>query len=168
MRIAKFKVSEYRSISNSASFDLRQMSVLVGPNNEGKSNILRALVVGVQAIQEASKERTLSTRRMASSMQYRMNDFQSYHWERDYPLVLQETKKDSKSKFEFEFELNERDMAQLKRSTGHNLNDSLKVRVLLGRDGYVEVKIVKQGPANAAINENVKKNLPIHSKTSAD
>lgn len=46
MEIRSFRVERFRSI-NTASVDLSDLTVLVGPNNEGKSNILRAMVLGM-------------------------------------------------------------------------------------------------------------------------
>ena len=53
-------------------------------------------------------------------------------------------------------ELNEKDRYELRKSTGHNLNDLLKLRVRLGKED-TEVKIIKRGPANSAINDNLDK-----------
>ncbi|GAB49198.1 hypothetical protein MOPEL_098_00650 [Mobilicoccus pelagius NBRC 104925] len=157
MKITNFKVSKYRSITTSKTLDLQGMSVLVGPNNEGKSNILRALVVGLESIQQAGTQTKAARRAPLGSFMYRSDDFERYRWERDYPLALQDKEPNSSSTFEFEFELNERDKEDLKESTGHSLNETLKIRVLLKRGGAAEIKVVKRGPANAAINANVAK-----------
>lgn len=158
MRIARFKVSNYRSITDGKQLDLKSMSVLVGPNNEGKSNILRALVVGMQAIQTAAHATRGGQpplgRRPTSVLRYGRQDFQFYDWLRDFPINLQLAKPDGVSVFELELELNEQDRADLQKRTGHNLNDLLKIRVRLGRE-EAQVKIIKRGPANSAINEKV-------------
>ena len=155
MRIAKFKVSNYRSISDSKILDLHSMSVLVGPNNEGKSNILRALTVGLQAIRAAG-EVGRGIRSRTATLRYRRSDFREYDWSRDFPVHLQEANPKGASVFDFELELNEKDRAALKRSTGHSLNDLLKLRVRLAQDD-AEVKVIKRGPANRAINDNLPK-----------
>jgi len=158
MKIAKFKVSNYRSITDSKQLDLKSLSVLVGPNNEGKSNILRALVVGLQAVQSAARHAEPRRRRSVTSssvLRYSSrNDFQFYVWENDYPVSLQEMKPDGVSEFELELELNEGDRDELKRRTGHSLNDLLKLRIKLGAD-TAEVRVIKRGPANSAINDKI-------------
>ncbi|MBK8686880.1 MAG: AAA family ATPase [Betaproteobacteria bacterium] len=44
MELVSFSVSNYRSITSAYKLPIRSPTVLIGPNNEGKSNILRALV----------------------------------------------------------------------------------------------------------------------------
>lgn len=157
MKIAKFRVANYRSIEDTNLITLQSMSVLVGPNNEGKSNVLRALVVGMQAIQTAARARARqSFPARASVLRYRRHEFQYYDWTRDFPVKHQEEKPEGVSVFEFELELNERDRQELRRRTGHSLNDLLKLRVRLGAE-TTEVKVIKRGPANRAINENLAK-----------
>ena len=43
MRLLSFSVVNYRSITNARKIQTHNMTVLVGKNNEGKSNILRSL-----------------------------------------------------------------------------------------------------------------------------
>jgi putative ATP-dependent endonuclease of the OLD family len=47
MRLAEVSVTNFRSIGKAEKFALSDFTVLVGPNNEGKSNLLRALEIGV-------------------------------------------------------------------------------------------------------------------------
>ena len=41
MRLVSFSVTNYRSITKAYKLPIRQATILIGPNNEGKSNILR-------------------------------------------------------------------------------------------------------------------------------
>ena len=47
MKLASFSVINYRSITNARKIQTNNMTVLVGKNNEGKSNILRALTLAM-------------------------------------------------------------------------------------------------------------------------
>jgi predicted ATPase len=47
MRLVSFSVENYRSITKARRIPLAASTVLIGPNNEGKSNILRALSVAM-------------------------------------------------------------------------------------------------------------------------
>lgn len=47
MRLSSFSVVNYRSITNARKIQTNNMTVLVGKNNEGKSNILRALTLAM-------------------------------------------------------------------------------------------------------------------------
>jgi AAA ATPase-like protein len=48
MLLTQLSIQRYRSIIKTEKLALKQLTVLVGPNNEGKSNILQALVAGMQ------------------------------------------------------------------------------------------------------------------------
>ena len=45
MKLSDFSVVNYRSITTARKIKTNNMTVLVGKNNEGKSNILRALTL---------------------------------------------------------------------------------------------------------------------------
>ena len=47
MQLVSFSVTNYRSITAAYKLSVRQSTVLIGPNNEGKSNVLRALVTAL-------------------------------------------------------------------------------------------------------------------------
>ncbi len=93
----------------------------------------------------------------SGTLRRRMDDFQIYDWERDFPLSLQAQTPGASSVFEYEFELNEADLADFKRSTGHALNGHLKIRVLIDREGQAAVKVVKRGPGSSGLNASVRK-----------
>lgn len=40
MKLKKVRISNYRSIKDTVEIDLSQLTVFIGPNNSGKSNIL--------------------------------------------------------------------------------------------------------------------------------
>ena len=153
MRISKFRVERYRSLKRGGVIELASKTVLVGPNNEGKSNILRALVVGLEALRAAAAgERPRST---SGVLRRNLHDFRSYNWERDFPIDEQASTPGASSVFEYELELNELDIAAFKEAIGHHINGALKLRVLVGARNRAQVKVVKRGPANAALNDKV-------------
>jgi predicted ATP-dependent endonuclease of OLD family len=47
MQLQGITVQKFRSITAARKIPLDRMTILVGPNNEGKSNILRALVLAM-------------------------------------------------------------------------------------------------------------------------
>lgn len=59
MRLSSVSVHKYRSIDETATFDVGDFTVLIGPNNQGKSNLLRATALAMQEIegQTASLQR---------------------------------------------------------------------------------------------------------------
>ena len=61
------------------------MTVLVGPNNEGESNILRAMVLGLTALEGFAQTGTGAKYRMAQHIRGPVD----YDWDRDFPLKSQ-------------------------------------------------------------------------------
>ncbi|WP_273724247.1 AAA family ATPase [Leuconostoc mesenteroides] len=56
MKLEKFTVSRYRSIDRAQNIVLgKDTTVLVGKNNEGKSNLLRALNLAIGQMKEIAK-----------------------------------------------------------------------------------------------------------------
>lgn len=154
VRIARFKVERYRSIEKAESIDLTRLTVLVGPNNEGKSNILRALVVGLQALSTVA-DWTRRTRPRSGMLTQRLDQFESYDWSRDFPMRLQSVTPGAYSMFELEFELNPEEVAAFKEEVGHTLNGELKLRVLIGNGGKAQFKVVKRGPGSVGLNASI-------------
>lgn len=50
MNLSAFSVTNYRSITGTSKIPLGDFAVLIGKNNEGKSNILRALAVSMKIL----------------------------------------------------------------------------------------------------------------------
>lgn len=149
MRVRQFRLERYRSILKSEGMDLRTKTVLVGPNNEGKSNILRGLVVGLRAISDIGDRRPYP----ASGRGRRDDwDFETYTWESDLPDAVRETKPNSATVLEFDFELSEEEVEEFKSRTKSGNNGTLKVRLRLYRERR-EMEIIKQGPGSKKINE---------------
>lgn len=64
MKLSDFSVINYRSITTARKIHTNNMTVLVGKNNEGKSNILRALTLAMDIMKlYAMNPRMLSTSR---------------------------------------------------------------------------------------------------------
>lgn len=56
MRLSSFSVVNYRSITNARKIQTNKTTVLVGKNNEGKSNILRALTLAMDIMKMYSSD----------------------------------------------------------------------------------------------------------------
>lgn len=115
MKLVSFSLQNFRSIQKAEKIALGNLTILVGPNNEGKSNILRGLVTGVEILSMSPvrsvrvSSGTVVERYLTSS---RGRDL--YDWERDYPISLQEKNPKGQSIFDFEFELSASEVEQFK------------------------------------------------------
>lgn len=164
MRLKEVSVSNYRSISKQTRFAVGELTTLIGPNNEGKSNLLRALAIGMNLIQRwsalpdrlAGKEELTGIDAVSFLNRSRLprsgradDDPQGYSWARDYPLQKQSTKGAQPTTIRFAFELDDAEVARYIAATGIRNNGTLPIELKLGR-GSVSLGIVKPGPGAAA------------------
>jgi putative ATP-dependent endonuclease of OLD family len=131
MRLVSFSVQNYRSIRKANKIKVGRSTVLVGPNNEGKSNILRALVTAMEVLTTSigiygpgavrTQFRALGLRR-------------AYQWEEDYPISLQDSEPNGVSKLSLEFSLDPEEIEDFRREVKSNLNGLLPISLELGRE----------------------------------
>ncbi len=142
MLVKRFSVRNYRSITN-ADLPLHNFSVLVGPNNEGKSNIIRALVITLNYI---SRERGVANvnlgirKRGRRFRPVKMLPRITYVWEKDFPMKLQADMPKGKSTFTIDFELGKLEKYELKRLTKLDLAGDLRVRIECGKENETETR----------------------------
>ena len=92
MRLIRFSVERYRSIIQKSTLEIGDKTVIIGPNNEGKSNVLRALVVALRVL-EAFSSRTHMLR-VDTVLSYYVLQYLKHRkdivfdWENDYPHSL--------------------------------------------------------------------------------
>lgn len=151
MRLSSFSVINYRSITNARKIQTNNMTVLVGKNNEGKSNILRALTLAMDIMKMyASDPRSL--RLSANYLRSRTR----YIWERDYPLSLQERNPNGFSSIDLDFELTATEISAVRDLTGIRLSGHIPVRVSINHS-TVKIDIPKRGtPAFSNVENKLK------------
>ena len=150
MRLVNFSVTNFRSITAAHKIAISDTTVLIGKNNEGKSNVLKALFIAMNALQEhAAPGKFLPYR---ARIRYRSNDESFYLWERDFPVNLQDRKIGNQSIFRLEFELNEEEVTEFKDTIKSNLNGTLPLEIKFGKDGKASIKVSKSGKGAAALN----------------
>lgn len=142
MRLASFTVKNFRSITDAYKLPLSNFAVLVGPNNEGKSNVLKAIVIALGLL---SRSRYFKSQRQVR-YRYGDEDDVSFSWDRDYPIALQGTQHDGRSEFALEFELNGIEKKDFRTATKINLATNLKLKLTLGRED-AKLELLLQGKA---------------------
>lgn len=149
MKLVSFSVTNYRSITTAYKLPIRQSTILIGPNNEGKSNILRALVTALETLRNLGRFRIMRGRLQA---RYILRD--SYDWSKDFPVTLQEKNPAGESVFNLEFELTEVEINQFAEEVKSSLNGTLPVQLSLGQKepGF---RVLKKGPGAAALSSKV-------------
>jgi len=160
MKLISFSVTNYRSITTAHKINLDDLTVLVGKNNEGKSNILKALALSMTQIilhQSSSKARNIRK-------SYR-NDDSSYIWERDFPVSLQTRTKNTDSTFKLEFRLDTSEALEFKREIGIHVNGDIPIEIKIGKDNIPRITVPKRG--SNSFNEKSKKVAEFVSNRSA-
>ena len=143
MKLRSFAVTNYRSIERTGKLSIGDLTVLVGPNNEGKSNILRALTIALEVVSVGQRLRFRNPR----THLLLVSPVSSYDWQADFPSGLQETQPDGRSRFELEFQLTGTDGESFRAATGSDLSAPLRVVIELGRDNTPSFNVRIQGPA---------------------
>jgi len=147
MKLKSFTVENYRSITKANKLAMGGLTVIVGPNNEGKSNILRALQTGLEVL-VASRYLELG-KLTGQALQLPARLFpETYNWTVDFPVALQDEQGKGYTKLLYEFELSQEDAAEFAKAVGSQLNSLLPIEVQFGSSS-VELRVRKRGPSKA-------------------
>jgi putative ATP-dependent endonuclease of OLD family len=122
--LVSFSVRNYRSITKAYKLPILRSTVLIGPNNEGKSNILRALVISLEMLSRIGRFRI---QRGRLSQAERHTDF--YDWKRDFPMSLQSRTTPGESLFNLEFQLSDEEIAEFEVEVHSTLNGTLPIEL---------------------------------------
>ncbi|NTU99094.1 AAA family ATPase [Candidatus Falkowbacteria bacterium] len=146
MQLVNFSVTNFRSITIAHKVALSGTTILIGKNNEGKSNILKALDIAMLVLQEHAVEegRRLVRRNVR-------NDDRSYFWQRDFPIGLQSRKTGTQSIFRLEFLLEDGEVTEFVDKIKSNLNGTLPIEIKIGKENRASIKVAKRGKGGTAL-----------------
>lgn len=148
MRLRTFYVKSYRSIVEATLDDLQQYCVIVGPNNSGKSNLLRAIYISLSIALEGDFQR--ARRNGQYSYAYRG---ENYNWARDIPVSMKDDKNASTT-FKLTFEFSDDEKNDFRDKFGINLSKSLQMKFqLFSRN--TEYNIIMPGRAKKPMEEKI-------------
>jgi len=122
------------------------MTVLIGKNNEGKSNLIRALDIAMNILRDAF----IVSRRRSVPRSY-------YQWKEDFPLSLQNSRKLKKkyTEFRLDFELTEEETNTLYQKIGSFINKDLSVFIQIRDNDAVSITIPKRGKNAKALSAKI-------------
>lgn len=152
MKLAKFRIKHFRSILKAELNDLSGSANLIGPNNEGKSNVLQALNICLSVLCKSSIVSGES-----AALARLVPDRKLYEWSRDYPVSFQGLEQKGRSIFEVDFQLSDKDQEGLLRDTGHRFNKSLSVQISFGQEYPATFKLIKKRRANRTLLRSAEK-----------
>lgn len=141
MKLVDFSVTNYRSITTAHKIVLRNLTVLVGKNNEGKSNLLMALNIAMQAVMLHSKI-------VENSSPFSIRNNFGYSWQRDFPVQYQTRRNGLESIFKLHFRLEEQELSEFHNCTGIRGNEDIPITVKIGKDNRPRFEVPKRGSSS--------------------
>jgi len=148
MRLVQFSVTNFRSITKAHKIKIDETTIIIGKNNEGKSNLLNALSTSMGIL--TSKEERFHR----SNLYY---DRRIYVWERDFPIALQDKKGKKETIFNLEFSLDENEIEEFREEIKSNLNGTLPIQIKIGPDNQAKILVVKKGRGHKVLNSKSKR-----------
>ncbi|MEU6528725.1 AAA family ATPase [Streptomyces sp. NPDC046928] len=146
MQLSGLSVKNYRSIKQTPRLNFGDLGVLVGPNNEGKSNILRAAVLGMRLLRSYGVTGTARNR----DPRTRISTRRHYDWFQDYPKDLQEKTPNGSTIIDFWFELDDAEKVNFKSQIGVSLKTELPIRITVNK--FADFTVRKQGRGKETLN----------------
>lgn len=144
MQLVNFSATNYRSITSAHKISFSNVTVLIGRNNEGKSNLLRALEAAMLLLQRHAHTMPRRPRTMLS-------DTSPYLWARDFPIQFQSRRTSTQTILKLEFLLDEAECLLFKQEIGSSLNGSLPLEIKIGKDQEPEIRLIKSGKGTKAL-----------------
>lgn len=136
MQLTYISIQYYRSITDAYKLDLSDLTVLLGKNNMGKTNIIRAINLGMEILKNMS---TLHKRKKINK--------QLYEWHEDFPISLQNVKriKNKNTSIRMDFTLSDDETSKFQQTTSSLINGILSIYIEIGEDNSIKVTVPKKG-----------------------
>lgn len=146
MKLSFVSITNYRSITDAYRLDLSNLTVLLGKNNEGKTNIIKAINLGMDILHNMP----LYGRRKYVSKQL-------YDWHDDFPITLQKSKKikNKCTQIRFDFTISEEETEELYGLIYSSIRDALSIYITIGEDNSLSVTVPKRGKNAKAISSKI-------------
>lgn len=134
MKLTYLSIQDYRSIEKAELKNLGRSAILIGPNNEGKSNILHGLNACLKLLR--SRE-AFHTREGI----YGGHSTNGYSWLQDYPIQKQMKCPSGTSNFELHFELTDSDKKKFADIACINIKKALSINFKFKSNNIIICKI---------------------------
>lgn len=133
MKLTKIQVQNFRSILTTQSIKLNEsFTVILGPNNEGKSNLLRAIVLAMECLRGFRGSYRIRRPRDAGTLRLPRD---VYDWENDFPRNLQNKLPDGQTTLTLDFELTSSEQNSFRDQCGSVINGALPTEIQIGAKG---------------------------------
>jgi putative ATP-dependent endonuclease of the OLD family len=148
MKLTYFSIRDYRSIATAELNGLQTRAILVGPNNEGKSNVLRGLNACLSLLHSEVRSPATGVVRLRYSRE-------NFDWASDYPVSKQSSHPTGRTIFQLSFQLSEAEKSAFYSQTGSKLNNVLPIELGFGDALYGSFKVLKQGKGGTKLSGKV-------------
>lgn len=121
------------------------MTILIGKNNEGKSNLIKALNLAMEIV------------RFSGNFRRRIIPHQLYVWRDDFPVGLQNKSKlkNKSTEFRLDFKLNDEEIVTFYEKVGSNINGDLSVYIEIKQDDTFSITVPKRGKNATALSSKI-------------
>lgn len=139
MKLLGFKIENYRSILDSGDIKLTNYNVIIGKNNEGKSNAVAALKLAFECFSFSFYRRYLRVEKIP---------LLHYSFSNDYPVGLQNKSDDyilrHPTKICLKFDFNTEEITTFFRETGIYLSRELDIEISFSKYRICNVKFLRK------------------------
>ena len=140
MRLKSISITNYRSITTAKSIPLNNYSVVLGKNNEGKTNVLNAIRLAMTTLRMSVRQFNSSDISFHEFSQERKN---MYNYQRDYPVSLQADDKAAQTRLVLNFLLNDEDIVKFREYVGVVNNGSLSLEIKFSKSTKLNSHAIK-------------------------
>ena len=178
MKLVQFSLERFRSFIDKSTVNFSNNNVIIGPNNEGKTNVLKALAISWHFLMDFAKNKLpcyLSGKELIfATMDSNLNDyytnqareqpqpFSMYVWGLDYPVVLKKKKEDNQNKnstFVLCFELTNEEKIKLEAQINTSLKNSIiSVQIDMGQE-CTKLSILQLEPISEQIIKDIVRSI---------
>ena len=146
MRIQKFTVSNYRSILGAKNITMGNYTVLVGKNNEGKSNLIRALNLAIENMKQIASH-NIKPSKNGWNMTRGMTSNTVYSHDIDFPKN-HKSRGNSATTIQLHFELSDTDISHFYQNLNLRTNNSLTLVFTYDDNDMLNIQVAKKGGKN--------------------
>lgn len=134
MKLKSISVQNYRSIDTTPALRIQdRLTVILGPNNEGKSNLLRSIILAMECL-KAIRTQSKPIKSESADSYYRLLPA-AYEWATDFPVALQSKTPEGETILNLLFGLSDQECALFLNECGLAINGDLPLEICVGQRG---------------------------------
>lgn len=132
MKLHTITIENYRSLASTPELEVQEnLTVILGPNNEGKSNLLRSIILAMECLRAVREQRKPDSSQRKTSAYYRLPT-SAYSWEADFPVGLQKSSPDGETVLNLKFKLSTSECDSFYQACELSINGILPLEIGVG------------------------------------